>query len=418
MTETTDPARADGLARTYSPFESPQLENPFPIWERARSERPFFSEALQAWVVTRYDDVAWVLRDYAAFSSVGGSKGIAVPPPEVRAVLEQVPDPQQMDVLTSDPPRHSRLRRFMQNAFSAKRVASMEEGLRALAHELVDGFEAHGSCDFYESFAFPYPLSAIGQLLDMPRQDQSRVKFWVTCNIQLKWGNLEPTAHLEAARGRVDFYHYARTLIDARRASPGEDLISALVADSDQSDDPLSEPEMVGQIMTFLTAGHETTANWLALGVYRLLEDHSRWEVLCSDPRAVNGVVEETLRYDGSAQALWRTAVKDVEVSGTVIPKDARVAAVVGAADRDSNAFDAADTFDLHRPNVTKHLQFGRGIHSCVGAGLARLEGHVAFEVLAARLPTLRLLDGGQMVFQPSAIQRVPRRLMVAWDRT
>jgi cytochrome P450 len=407
----------NSLSQVYSPFASPQLEDPFPIWERARSEPPFFSQALQAWVVTRYDDVARVLREYGEFSSVGGSQGITVRPPEVRALLEQVPDPQQMDVLTSDPPRHSRLRRFMQNAFSPKRVAGMEDGLRSLANALVDGIESAGVCDFYQAFAFPYPLSAIGQLLDMPARDHTRVKFWVTCNIQLKWGNLEPRAHLEAAQGRVDFYHYARTMIDARRASPGDDLISALVADSDQSDDPLSEPEMVGQIMSFLTAGHETTANWLALAVFRLLEDRSRWQALCSEPGVAVDVVEETLRYDGSAQALWRTAVKDVDVSGTVIPKGGRVAAVVGSADRDPNVFSAPDTFVLHRPNVTRHLQFGRGIHSCVGAGLARLEGRIAFEVLAARLPSLRLLDGGQLVFEPSAIQRVPRRLMVAWDR-
>jgi cytochrome P450 len=151
--------------------------------------------------------------------------------------------------------------------------------------------------------------------------------------------------------------------------------------------------------------------------VYHLLEQPERWEALRADRSLLGGVVEETLRFDGPAQSLFRTARDDVEIAGTTVPAGARIAAVVGAADRDGATFERPDEFDVHRSNAKTHLQFGRGIHTCVGAGLARLEGRVAFDVLAERLPGLRLVDGGGMYFAPTAIQRVPRRLLVRWSR-
>ena len=413
----TETGAGADLSAVYDPFHSPQLDDPHPVWARARRECPaFHSEVLDAWIVTRYDDVAWVLRDHGTFSSAGGSKPFAPPPPEVAEVLAQVPDPQQMDLLTSDPPRHQRLRRFMQDAFTLKRVAGLEDGLRALAHELVDDVEADGTCDFYTTFAHPFPLRAIGQLIGIPRADQGRITHWVTCNIQLKWGSLDAESHLAAARGRVEFYEFGQRLIAERRAEPGDDLLSALVIESDASDDPLTEPELVGQIMTLLTAGHETTANWLTLAVRRLLDEPGRWAGLASDVDSLGAVVEETLRYDGPAQGLWRTARDDVEVGGVTVPKGARISAVVGSAGRDGHMFSEPDRFDLDRSDARAHMQFGRGIHTCVGAGLARLEGRVAFQVLRERLPSLRLRDGGAVVFAPNAIQRVPRRLLVEWD--
>ena len=407
---------SDTLTSAYDPFHSPQLDDPQPVWARARRECPVFhSDVLDAWIVTRYEDVAWVLRDHARFSSAGGSKPFAPPPPEVAAVLAQVPDPQQMDLLTSDPPRHSRLRQFMQNAFTQRHVAGLEDELRTLANELVDEFVDDGWCDFYTAFAHPFPLRAIGELIGIPRQDQGEITHWVTCNIQLKWGSLDPASHLVAARGRVAFYEFGQRLIAERRATPGDDLLSALVTESDQSDDPLTEPELVGQIMTLLTAGHETTANWLTLGVRRLLVE-GRWDTASGDADVLDAVVEETLRHDGPAQGLWRTARDDIEVGGVTIPRGARISAVVGSADRDADVFADPDRFDLGRAEARGHLQFGRGIHTCVGASLARLEGRVAFDVLGSRLPTLRLRDGGAVTFAPNAIKRVPRRLLVEWD--
>jgi cytochrome P450 len=414
---TTERQETAGLSDTYNPFTSPQIDDPHPVWARAREQEPvFYSTVLAAWVVTRYDDVAWVLRDHATFSSVGGSKPLTTPTPEVAEILARVPDAQQMDVLTSDPPRHSRLRQYMQDAFTPKRIGGLEPDLRTLAEELVDRVAADGTCDFYQAFAHPFPLSAIGRLIGLRDVDDLPLTHWVTCNIQLKWGNLDPEAHLTAARGRVDFYDFGLRLIAERRAAPGDDLLSALIVDSDASDDPLTEPELVGQIMTLLTAGHETTANWLTLALYRLLQEPGRWEAFCSDRSLLAAVVEETLRFDGPAQGLWRTATRDVAISGVLVPAGARLSAVVGSADRDHRTFRDPDEFDLARPNAKQHLQFGRGIHTCVGAGLARLEGRVAFDVLADRLPGLALVDGGAMTFAPNAIQRVPRRLLVRWD--
>jgi cytochrome P450 len=292
----------------------------------------------------------------------------------------------------------------------------MEARIEAIAHELIDGFVNDGQCDFYHRFAYPFPLSVVCDMLGIPRAEEERLNWWALCNVNLRWGNLDHQAYRAAAQGRVDFYRFGEQLIAERRRNPGSDILSELVCASDASADPLAERELVGQFMTFITAGHETSANWLTIGLYHLLSDGTAWERHCHDPNAITGVVEETLRFCAPSQALWRTTSRDVEVAGFRIPAGARVCIAIGSANRDATVFACPEQLDVQRPDVGKHVGFGWGIHFCLGAQLARLEGAVAFRLLAERLPGLRLQPGVALRFKPNATLRVPESLPVVWD--
>lgn len=409
--------REGSVCQWYDPFTPPQLDEPEPVWKLLRSESPvFFSDVLGAWIVSRYEDASEVLGDPARFSSGSFAKPFRDPPPDVQAILRQVPEPHEMDMLTADPPRHARLRRFMRIALMPRRVAAMEDRISAIADGLIDAVMAEGACDFYQRFAYPFPLSVIRDLLDIPVEDAPQLNRWGLQNIQLRWTNLDHDAHLAAAQGRVDFYRYGEALIAERRRSPGDDLLSELVTESDASDDPLLDRELVGQFMTFITAGHETSANWLTMAMYHLLADRSRWERLLEDRSVLFVLVEETLRYTAPSQSLWRTATEDVVIAGVEVPAGARIGVLIGSANHDDAVFECPARFDLDRQNADRHLGFGRGSHFCVGAALARMEGTVAFGRLAERMPSLRLRPGAELHFKPNAVLRVPVGLDVEWN--
>ena len=407
---------AGDVSEWYDPFTQPQLDHPEPVWERLRRDHPvFYSDLLGAWLVTRYEDAAAVLVDHQRFTSSSFARPFREPPEDVQAILSQVPAPHEMDMLTSDPPRHDRLRRFMRAAFTRRRVAAMEERIRLIADGLIDEMIDAGQGDFYQLFAYQLPLAVICDLIAVDAADGPQLNRWALHNVQLRWTNLEHDAHVEAAQGRVDFYRYGERLIEARRNSPGTDLLSAIVTESDASDDPLSEPELVGQFMTLITAGHETSANWLTMALYHLLVEPERWRTVVEDRSVLAVVVDETLRYTAPSQSVWRTAVEDVVVGEVTIPAGKRVGILIGCANRDESVFTCPADLDVHRANADDHLGFGKGIHYCVGAGLSRLEGLVALDRLAERIPSLRLAPETELHFKPNAVLRVPVGLTVEW---
>ncbi|MGI5129867.1 cytochrome P450 [Pseudonocardia sp. CA-107938] len=400
----------------YDPFSGAQLIDPHPVWELARAEMPVFrSPVLDAWVITRNADVVAVLRDPATFGSVVSRKMFAETCPEADRLLDALPPLAETNPLASSPPVHTKLRRYLQPSFTPRRVATLEPDVRAIADSLVDRMVPAGHADFYAAFAYRYPLLVIFRLLGMPESDQEKVKGWANQRLALRYGKLAPQEQLVAARAQHDYHRYCTALVAERRRDPGQDLLSWMVADSDAGDDPLTEDQLASQVTSLLTAGHETTAHWLTLALRRLLSDRRQWEALVADPHPTTAQLEESLRIDGPVLSLWREARTDVELGGATIRAGERVSVVLGSANADGEVFPEPARFDPSRPNVAAHLAFGRGIHTCVGAGLARLEGRIALEVLATRLPTLRLAahDGFRIV--PSATQRAAQRLFVEW---
>ena len=418
MTDTNAERRCPvgDLAVEYNPFGEPQLSAPFAIWEQARQQCPvFYSEQLGAWVVTRYEDVVEVLGDFQTFSSVGASRGFSELTPEAQAVLATVPSPSQTDVVPTDPPRHTKMRRFIQLSFVPKRIADLEPRIRTIANELIDTIEPRGHCDIYRDFAYLYTLSVVMSLVGMPEEDLPRIKHWVECSLSLKWGRLDPAAQLAAAEGRKEYFEYLAQFVQARR-DDGDSFVAALAAHSEQSDDPLTETELIGQISTLMSAGHETTANFLTLSMDAFLTDRAIWEAILVDPSTIPAVIEESLRLNGPVQSLWRATTKESALAGVDIPAGARISALTASGNRDETMFDDAAAFDLDRANTRKHIAFGRGIHSCAGSNLARMEVRIALEVLSQRLPSLRRAQSGPLQFEPSALQRAPKELQLAWD--
>ena len=405
------------LRREYNPFEAPQKDAPYSAWGYARSKEPvFFSEVLGAWVVTRYADVDYVLRNPEIFSS-DVDNGLNPLSPEVLELLDGVPDYRDIIMLVTDPPRHRRLRQFMQKSFLPKLVQPWTVDFEQLASDLVDQIEPKGRGDFYADFANPFSLYVLGSLMRLPRDTMTTVYEWATKDMLLRFGQPTPEQARAGALARRDYYDFGCELVRQRRAEPLDDFLSAAIVASDASDDPLSEGELVGQVMSLLIAGHETTANWLTLAMRCLLADRSRWEMLVQRRVKTAQLVEETLRFEGPAQAVWRKPTREVELGGANIPAGVLMSVVIGSGNRDPEAFEDPDSFDVDRPGLEKHVAFGKGIHVCVGAGVARLEGRAALDVLSQRLPQMRLDERREpMSFVPNAIQRMARGLFVRWD--
>jgi cytochrome P450 len=405
------------LERDYNPFVDPQLNDPFPVWALARSESPVFhSDVLDAWVVSRYRDIVEVLRNPGVFGSVAARKMFARGCPEADRILAELPPLEETNPLASEPPIHTKLRRYLQPAFMPQRVASWESNLRGIAHSIIDTFESRGHGDFYADYAYRYPLVVVCRLIGLPAEYQDQVKEWASMRVDLRNADLDPEEQVVAARAQIDYYEFTLDLVSQRRTNPGDDLLSWIIQDSDSSHDPLTDAQLASQATSLLTAGHETTSYWLTITMRRLLRNRELWAAMAADAATRNAVLEEALRLDGPVQSIWRKTKTKVELGGVTIPAGARVSVVLASGNLDAEKFEASEEFRLDRANATHHVTFGRGIHTCVGAGIARLEGRVSLEVLAMRLPKLRLAsDGGGMTFKSSATQRIPKQLFVEW---
>ena len=397
----------------YDPFDQAHLDDPYPVWARARLTEPvFYADALDAWVVTRHRLVQDVLQDATTFVSSGLS-AMTQPPAEAQRILDEIP-PRRPPLRATDPPLHGRLRKVTQAGVSPRRVAGMEASSRAIAHRLLDAVESQGACDFYASFAYPFPLAVIASLLGFPREAEERLHYWANCRLDIAWGKLDPAGWQRAARGVVDFYRFVEAEIVQRQTAPRDDVLTDLAGVNASLDDPLDLAELVEQVQGLISAGHETTANWLTLSLYHLLVDRARWDGIRADPASIPKVLEETLRFDSPVLGLWRAAAVETTIAGVTISAGQRVYCVVGSANRDDEAFAKADDFNPRREDAPAHLTFGRGPHVCPGAALARLEGRVAFEVLTSRLPSLTLAQSG-IACNANATLRMPKALLVEW---
>ncbi|MGI5129885.1 cytochrome P450 [Pseudonocardia sp. CA-107938] len=403
---------------SYNPFVAPQLDDPFGIWAEARHERPvFYSSLLDAYVITRYSDIVSVLKQPRVYGSVASRKMFGKACPEADRILAELPAMEETNPLSSDAPVHTKIRRYLQAAFLPRRVAVLEPTLTATADEVIDTFVERGRGDFYSDFAFRYPLLVVGRLVGIPDSDLDKVKDWAGQRVDLRNSDLDEQTQIAAAKAQREYYEYTLQLVADRRAQPGQDLLSWIIQDSDASDDPLTEDQLASQATSLLTAGHETTAHWLVVAVRRLLQERGRWDALVADPASLSmKAVEEGLRVDGPVQAIWRKVKQDVEIGGVSIPAGARLSLVLGSANDDETVFPDPRTFDDSRANVTQHLTFGRGPHTCVGAPIARLEARIALMALARRLPRLRLAADDELMFKPNATQRMAQRLLVEWD--
>ncbi|GGQ86367.1 cytochrome P450 family protein [Couchioplanes azureus] len=335
----------------------------------------------RVWLVTRYEDAKLVLADprFASDSSRHGRGGMAA----VSGMPEDVARYLDGNMLDRDPPEHTRLRRLVSRVFTARRISALAPQAQRLADALFDSAADQPEPDLVASFSGPYPSQVICELFGVPRHQ------WDDWARHAKGLTEMGPAMVDAARGLIAL---ALDLIARKRVAPGADLVSELVALNDQDAAKLTDDELVTMVITLLGTGHESSVQFLSCGFYTLLTQEQHREALIQDPARVSAAVEEILRvFTPFELSGMRYPVEPVEIGGITIPAGEPVYAVLAAADRDPRVFPEPDRIDLLRGNTGAHLAFGHGLHFCIGAALARMQGEIAFTTLLRRFPAVSL---------------------------
>jgi cytochrome P450 len=404
-------AMPDPLTAAYDPFADEVLASPFAAYRELRDRCPVHHHAAFGergfYTLARHDDVVDLFKDTGRWSADWGQGPIYV----------------KEGGLKSDPPEHTTYRRLVTGAFTAARTAQLEPFVRETASALIDAFAADGATDLIAAYGAPLPMNVIVHVLGVPNDRGAEFKQW-SDEFMAGQNSADPAVQ-GAARAKIDAYFAAEL---ARRrallaAQPGaaatdvlpDDVLTSLLAARDDDGEPFSDEQLLPLLLLLLVGGIETTTSLIGSLVGRLLE-LGLWERTAADPDLWDAAIEESLRFDPPVLGLFRTAKGDQTVNGVVIPDECKVHGLYASANRDPQVWDDPDTFRLDRPasDARRHLSFGVGIWFCPGAALARLEARVTLELLAARLPHLRL--AGPPGRKPSFMMWGPDELPLAWD--
>ncbi len=365
------------------------LRNPHPALARLRAEAPLYHVPHREmgslpWLLTRYDDSIALLNDdrfTKDMTRIPGRENAR------SGGMMQAAASINRHMLTVDPPDHTRLRALIHKAFTPRMIRELEARIQAIADELIDALLAKGQGDFLAEFAIPLPVTVIAELLGIPPEDQAKFRYW---SQTIVLGGPTGTNPEEIGAAAIEFIMYFHEMFDQRRADPRDDLITALVQ-AEEAGDKLDQQELISMVFLLLVAGHETTVNLIGNGMLTLLQHPDQLAKLRANPDLIKNAIEEMLRYEGPVgTSTMRWALEPVEMHGQLIQPGEMVLASLLGANRDPEVFPNPDVFDVAR-TPGKHIAFGNGIHYCVGAPLARLEGAVAFNTLLRRVPDLEL---------------------------
>ena len=368
----------------YNPLSAAMVQDPYPVYAALRDRGTAHrSRLLNAWLFARHADADAILRDHRNFAN-DPRKGTLT-----RRQQAMLPPADEFTMLILDPPDHTRLRALVSKAFTARAAVALEGRIRAVAAALLDAIDDPGGFDLMAAFAQPLPIVVVAGMLGVPAEDRDRFKRWSMQRARL----LEPTvSYRERAVARnasQEFDAYFGAAIARRRSAPRDDIVSAL-AHAEDSGERLSEREMLNILRLLLIAGNETTTNLIGNGMLALLGSPDQLARLREDPGLIPTAVEELLRFDAPGQTSFRRALTDCAVNGFEVRARDNVAVLIGAANRDPAVFEAPDRLDVGRAH-NPHLSLGRGIHHCLGAPLARLQGRIAFEMLLERFARIEL---------------------------
>jgi cytochrome P450 len=372
------------------------LRDPYPRYREMRETRPiFFNETRGSWILTRYEDMADVLRDHDRFSA------------ERSGPAQDSTAGRPRSMLGADPPHHTRLRTLVNKAFTARTVERLRQRIQSLVDGFIDGVADRGEMEVISDLAYPLPITVIAEMLGVPADDRDFFKE-ASSKIAVALGPItDMQVAMAALEGRNALIGYFNELIPNRKGEvhtdSGDDLVSALLA-AEEAGDFLSHGELLAMLLLLLVAGHETTVNLIGNGLLALLRNPDQLERLRDDPSVERSAVEELLRYDSPVQFTGRLAHVDVEIAGQRIPAGSPITTIVASANRDPAVFADPDTLDLGR-DPCPHLSFSAGIHYCLGAQLARLEGQIALSTIVRRLPGMKLATE-DLVWRPAPILR------------
>ena len=360
----------------YDPFDAAIHDDPYPTYRLLRDEAPVFRATdSHTWVLSRHQDVITALLDHHSYSSVNG---VFPAPPGSRVMASLLPM-----MIMMDPPRHDQLRALVSKGFTPRRIAALNDGIEDLADRLAQQLDrGAGAADFVGDFAGIIPAFVIADLLGLPREDREQFRRWSNTLVQ---SNPTRGESREGMAASAAIYGYFADFLTERRREPREDLMSALVA-AEIDGKRLTDDELLGFCLLLLIAGHETTTNLLANAAVVLAENPGSRHRLVGDPTLLGPAVEELLRYDSPVQGLSRILTRDVTLHGTTMERGESVLLLFGSANRDERVFSDPDVFDIDR-KPEHQVAFGRGVHFCLGASLARMEARIALRAFLARVP-------------------------------
>ncbi len=370
---------------SYNPLSTAMAQNPYPFYARLRDRDPVHrSRLMGAWVFSRFADADTILRDHRRFSNDGRKQAAS----GRRTTLPTVAEP---SMLLLDPPDHTRLRALVNKAFTPRAVAALERHIRELMTTLLDAVDDPSAFDLMEAVARPLPVIVIAEMLGIPPDDREQFGIWSNQRARILEPTLTPAERETAESAARALDEYLLPIIRERKVEPRDDIISALVQ-AEEEDDHLTEREVLIMLRLLLLAGNETTTNLIGNGMLALLRHPEQLAALRADPALIRSAVEELLRFDSPVQMDLRLALEDCDVNGFPVRRGDTIVVLLGAANRDPDRFEAPDGLDVRRDDHN-HLAFGRGIHHCLGAPLARLEGRIVLEALIERFASMRLID-------------------------
>ncbi|MEM8533029.1 MAG: cytochrome P450 [Chloroflexota bacterium] len=405
----------EGDNKGYGMESQHSRANTYDTYAQMRKKSPILAvdgSGTRIWWVTGFEEAKYILSNHKQF--VKDYRNTLT-----KEEIQQLrPEPELFQLLSYsllgiDAPDHTRLRALVSKAFTHRRVMSLQPRIQQIADDLIDAFPVDGEFDLIDSFAFPLPIIVICELLGVPIEDRNQFRMWSNTFVE---------GSSTYAQEMIEFFQYIAQLVAKRRDTPQDDLISALVQ-AEENDQRLNEQEIDSMIALLIVAGHETTVNLIANGMLALLQHPDQMRRLQESPDLIEAAIEEFLRYDGPVeQATPRYAVEDIEIGGHVIKRGETVMVVLGAANRDPQQFADPNNLKTTLQN-NKHLGFGYGVHFCLGAPLARLEGRIAINTLIQRIPHIQLtVPVSKLTYRNSTILRgllrLPVRLHTKPERT
>lgn len=383
-------------------FTEEFTQNPYPVYEKLRQSEPIlnlkFPDGRYGWLITRYEDAVAALKDSRFIKDIAKAYG------------EEHVSVFSTNMLFADPPDHKRLRGLVQKGFTPQRIADMRSHIQDIADNLLHEASSKDTMNLIDEYAFKLPIIVISEILGVPTEDQDKFRVWSNSII----GASNRETGEEVITHMHEFIAYLKDWFAKVRENPGDDMISQLVI-AENEGDRLSEQELYGVVTLMIIAGHETTVNLIGNGVLALLEYPEQRKLLQAQPELIHGAIEEMLRYNGPVEfSTSRWAAEDLDFHGVQMKKGDLVVISLNSANRDDGSFDNPELFDITREK-SQHLAFGKGIHLCLGAPLARLEGEIAINTLLRRYPNFELQAGvDELEWRPGMIVRGVKEIPLA----
>ena len=401
----------------FTTFNADYLTNPYAQLKKLREENPiFYSEKLGFLVITRMEDVVDVFRDHDVYSSINVQDPVFPICKRAAAVLAS-DDFNPVAVMSNrQQPDHTRIRKYTRDGFSGRRMKQLEPYIRRRCDELIDDMIAHGGpVDFVKAFGHPLPGQIIFRFIGFDEEDDDQIMAWTGNRLAFTWGNPSEDEQVEIAEKMVGYWRYCQSHVAKRFKNRTDDLTSELLNAHEANPTELSYREVESIIYGHSFAGHEIVSNFLSNALLCLLPRRDDWAALGNDPSLIPNALEEVLRYE-SPQTSWRRVTNvDTDIEGVKIPAGTQVFLSLAAANHQPELFENPTNFDISRKNAKKHIAFGHGIHFCLGARLARLEGEIAIEALSKRFPDLRLVEDQALEYSANITFRGPSKLHITW---